>query len=896
MDAELQTLIRQCQGEQHKGIQFIQIITGNAPVWIRSNAITNFILNYCQLVDCRSGNYGLAEAIPPNTPIPLVVQGVFRYTSTSKITDLDQDILIYYIIAAFQAVIRTTLQISNSALELIAVRLNRSVMEDDKPHFYYRIQFPYCRIDQDLYGMIRNQVLTLLQDVNPFNAMSSIPAGGWDSYIDPTPLRFLTLYGSANRPGLEPLEFDEIYAEIDFADFTNVNGDNYQEPMIQPRDNLIEPTQYAFIKHLASNIEGPDINFKFWLPVFLSIYYGSSRTVLKAEGLPISLDPTPMNTPAKTIAQTDLDIAKQLLPVLDKGRGENTFYFKHIGRALFTITAGNDDGYNLWVDFGRKTGANVRQCNDWWHTFEGNWRDIKTIIDYARHDNLEFYKQWAQEWRSSALNLAISTCKHAHVAKALHKVFMLDYVCSSVNLNSWYKYEKHRWHHIDKAYSFSIAITEEFGRYIDEHQHYLTSKKVATNDIVERDKINKDLNNVNTLLNKLADGPFKDKVIKEACNYFHDPFFNDRFDNAPDVICVQTGVIEMNDEQYFFRPGSPQDYITLSTGVAYDYRLNIDSTNVRRTLTWINQLMAEPSLVHCMHNYLGSMLYGGNLDKKLVVWTGPPDAGKSSITRAITIALGKYGVKGDNNVLYSSSRGEAPSPSMARLRGVRGQWFEELETEKGVISSGFVKRITGNDSFYARALFSQGGEIDPLFKSIFVCNLVPQFSTFDKATRERVLILPFGSRWVDDAPIDPDAQMNIRTFKRDRYFNKNMQEIAKSLLWLMVYWYPQYAREGLPQPAEVKTMNKKYWDSSDYYHQFVESHIIPYKLANNEPDNKFWVDLTQSFNEFKIWFKQNYPTYKVPNISIYRDGMCNNIGPISNNKWFGFAMASANQQ
>ena len=287
MDAELQTLIRQCQGEAGKGIPFIQTIN-NTPIWIRSNAITNFILNYCRLVDSESANYALAEVVPQNTPIPLVVQGVFRYTSSTKITITDQDVLICYIVSAFQAIIRSTLQISNSASELIAVRLDRSITEDGKPNFYYRIQFPYCRIDQDLYVIIRNQVLTLLQDTNPFDGISSVPAGGWDSYIDPNPLKFLTLYGSCTRLNLEPLEFSEIYAEIDFDQFTNPNSDSYQEPMLQPREHLIIPTQYAFIKHLATDIEGPEQNFKFWLPIFLSIYYGSTRTVLKADGLPIS--------------------------------------------------------------------------------------------------------------------------------------------------------------------------------------------------------------------------------------------------------------------------------------------------------------------------------------------------------------------------------------------------------------------------------------------------------------------------------------------------------------------------------------------------------------------------------------------------------------------------------
>lgn len=905
MDAELQTLIKECQSTENKGIQFLQTLS-NTPLWIRNNAVVRFYRDYCKIVNARNGQFGLAEVIAGNMPIPVVVQGCFRYTASTKITITDQDTMICHIVAAWQNVIRASMKISATAAELIAVRLDKLVYEQAVPAWYYRIQFPYCRIDQEMYPALRQQVLTRLQDTNFFQGLSSVPAGSWDTYLEPGPLRALPMFGSQARPldlgfvnsGLrvnvvgppEALELTEIYAEMDLATFEDPEDEEYREPVIQSRDHLIIPEQHSLLKGPPRDFDSPQTNFNLWLPIFLSIYYGHTRTVPQ-ENEPSMVD-TPNPTPKTPAAMDDTDIARQCMQMLGPHRGEIFFYYKHIGQALFNITHGSEEGFKMWFEFGQKTGANIKRCQELWSSFEGNWRSVKTIMYYARQDNPPFYQKWHDEWRHEAMSNA-SNCRHVSIAKALHRTFLLDYACSAVNVNSWYKYENNQWHHIDKAYAFSLAINEEFSKTIDVHQQRLAAEKVnMAGD--QKDSQQHKIDQIGKLINKLQDDRFKEGVIRQAANYFYDPHFSNRYDNPPHVICVKSGVIEMEDGDVLFRPGTPEDYLTMGTGVAYDVKLHWGSQSVIRTLDWINQLMVEQGLIHAMQNFLGSLLYGGNLDKKLMVFTGPPDAGKSSFTRTICTALGPYAIKGENGVLYGGKSGDGPSPSMARSRGTRIQFYEELETERGIISSGFIKRATGNDTFFARKLHENGGEIDPLYKTVFVCNLVPQFSTFDQATKERVFILPFGSRWIENAPSDPAQQLATRTFKKDRYFNKHVLEMAKALLWLMVQWYPQYSNEGLTRPPIVTTINDKYWADHDYYYQFKENQIVQYLLPDGKPDTKFWIDVSQAHAEFKIWFKNAFPTYKLPNVRTFQNGMATHLGgEPQNNKWYGWALSGA---
>ena len=845
--------------------------------------MTNLMEKYCLLVHGRRGGFYLAEIIQENQPIPLVVEGLVEYNPGTQITCHDQDKLILSIILAYQEVMIDELQLSGSRSELIAIRLDH-LGNTEHPSWNYRIQFPYCRIDDELRGLLRAKVLVNLQNNNILRHISSAPKNGWDTIIFEKSPSHLTLYGSADRIGMEPLDFTEVYGALSQE---MVDG----EVDIQPfsRKELIIPEHHTFIKEIPlwmASAKDP-INFELWLPVFLSIYYGHTRTISNSN----SNSSTPAGNLhlASRFGPEDWSIAKDMMEMLAPVRAHNEFFFNDIGRALHSASKGGNDGLEGWIAFGKRHQVPVQGCSDRYYKFEGTWITVKTLRFYARQDSPDAYERWLQNYRRPIMDLAAGG-RHAHVAEALYETYCLDFCCSDISANNWYYFRDNRWIHIAKGYEFSKHVSKQFCHELEKHRSDVVNRQVRMEDRSEKENMEAKIKKLTTLIDKLADNSYKNRVIAEALNFFYDPTFGDRYDNAPHLLCVKSGVIEMNDTTFLFRPGKPEDYLTITTGAAYNDKLDQNSRSVVRAMVWIEQLMAEPELITTMQNFMGSIPYGGNLDKKLLIWTGPPDAGKSSFTRAINLALGKYVIKGDNGVLYNVRAGDGPSPSLARARGTRIQFYEELETERGVISSGFIKRATGNDSFFARKLHENGGEIDPLNKTIMVCNLVPQFSTFDDATKDRVYILPFNSRWVDNPPADQMEQKRTRTFKRDRQFNSQLPEYASALLWLMINWYPKYMREGLPRPKAVSSANDRYWADRDYYYRFREDRMQKHVLQDGSLDRKFMVDSTVAYSEFRQWFKLEFPNFRPPNGTIFRTEMETKLGKLESNVWTGWEL------
>lgn len=919
MDDELDKVIsRDRDDDANRGYPYVNTLTSPPTSFrIRAGAVTDFITSYCDIVS-RSGtnSFYVAEVPKPEMHnLPLAIHGMFRFPQMPESESLN--FLVYSIAARYQRAILEKLQISQARSELIFVYLGRYSSAD---HSYrYRLQFPYCRIDQaEMYGILRENVINQISMDLPWNhaGIRPLPISGWDTQIEPKPYQYLTLYGSRERRDLEPLELVEIVGHITLGSPNDhhddldkqreiINNQMYPEP--QPRGDLISPSMHSFfrrgIPEKKFSVPTPSEDPEWWMPVFLSIYFASGIDAVPQPGLerPVRLPISSQRSDSGRF--TDFSIACELIDTcLREHRAQKEFYFKDLGRALYRITNGAPEGMAKWLEFGERRGADLRSevllgtaktIEELWFTFEGCHVTLKTIMYWAREDCEEaksaVFTNWQTDWCAPDMKAACAAV-HAYVAKALYKKFCLDYCVSSISNNSWYEYRNHHWTHVDKGYTISIALTEQFTQMFHAHQANVTNRKAAERDPSVKHSLGMEADAVSGLIKKLGDHKFKTQVLAEAMNYFHIPEFSDLCDNAANLICTQNGVIEMQLGRFMFRNGKPEDYLTLHTGVKYEEKFTWDSREVHAACDWINQLMVNPNLVEIMKRTLGCLLYGGNLDKLLFAWTGPPDAGKSTFVGGICMALGKYAVKGDNGVLYGSRSGDGPSPSLARLRGVRVQIFEELETERGSINSGFVKRATGNDTFFARFLNQNGGEIHPLFKTIFVCNDIPSFSTFEPAMRSRLFPEPFDSRWSDNAPKDPQECQRLRVFQKDRYFQSKLPGLARALLWLMVQWYPKYHEYGLSRLKEIEGVAAKYWADQDYYQRFIDMKMHRYDKINGQVQQQVYVDVQMAHASFGPWFRANYPSLKPPNSKQFIQGISLHLDPPVNNVWYGVAM------
>ena len=117
-------------------------------------------------------------------------------------------------------------------------------------------------------------------------------------------------------------------------------------------------------------------------------------------------------------------------------------------------------------------------------------------------------------------------------AKSVYDALTDQYVCTSVRFNRWYKYDVHRW----------VLI---------ESEKYIT----------------------NVFRNILP--TFDHKVYKECTCLFYDDKFLRKLDANPYLVGFENGIYDLKDQK--LRPGTPNDYVSLSTGYDYvDYHLHRD--------------------------------------------------------------------------------------------------------------------------------------------------------------------------------------------------------------------------------------------------------------------------------------------------------------------------------
>ena len=93
------------------------------------------------------------------------------------------------------------------------------------------------------------------------------------------------------------------------------------------------------------------------------------------------------------------------------------------------------------------------------------------------------------------------------------------------------------------------------------------------------------------------------------------------------------------------------------------------------------------------------------------------------------------------------------------------RWCVLQEPDKrDTLNIGILKELSGNDTFFARGLYKEGKEITPMFKLAMICNKPPKVPHDDKATWNRIRVIPFEATFSHDAPENYEEQIRTKTF------------------------------------------------------------------------------------------------------------------------------------
>jgi phage/plasmid-associated DNA primase len=228
----------------------------------------------------------------------------------------------------------------------------------------------------------------------------------------------------------------------------------------------------------------------------------------------------------------------------------------------------------------------------------------------------------------------------------------------------------------------------------------------------------------------------------------------------------------------------------------------------------------------------------------------------------------------------------ALSPETALSKGTLIGFIQEPSVNDQ-INDGFLKMITGNDTFFSRKLYDNGGVILPIFKVFLMCNRIPYIPAADDAAKERLVIIPCKSKWVHNAPESIEEQYRQRLFKVDpNFYNHRLPCLGSAMLWIMVNYFPHYIKERLhSRPKEIEDTIREFWEENDVFWKFYKQCIV-----NTDNNVRLPVDL--AFNEFKSWYVSNFPGFKAKiTVNVFKDEVSKYIGKPQRGGWIGVKLA-----
>jgi phage/plasmid-associated DNA primase len=148
-------------------------------------------------------------------------------------------------------------------------------------------------------------------------------------------------------------------------------------------------------------------------------------------------------------------------------------------------------------------------------------------------------------------------------------------------------------------------------------------------------------------------------------------------------------------------------------------------------------------------------------------------------------------------------------------------------------------------------------EVFPMFTLTFICNKLPKLKYSDKATWNRIRVIPFESTFVEPnepCPTTLEEQLKQKRFPMDKEFGKNIPSMVSAFAWYLLQWRQKVSVRI--EPEKVREATAIYRRQNDIYRQVIEECIAE--------DSSGTLSITEMYSHFKDWFKEGWPNMSLP--------------------------------
>jgi P4 family phage/plasmid primase-like protien len=478
---------------------------------------------------------------------------------------------------------------------------------------------------------------------------------------------------------------------------------------------------------------------------------------------------------------------------------------------------------------------------------------IGTLKHYAKIDNRKEYDNIINQQIKPHIENSLNG-SHNDIAKALVVKYGEEFKCGSIDYKRWYRYHNNCWNKIEDGRDLRMKISEEIYNEYKKIGKEISDKLMDAQDEGERAMYTTRYKQVLKIMKDLKSSPFKGHVMKEAKDLFYEQNFSNKLDSNPWIIGCQNGIYDLKNNQ-FRKEGIPSDYVSMKLGVKYNDKLSETDPMVQEVYDFLEKVFPDRSVREYFLDTSSDVFVGGNPNKLVQVWSGDGDNAKSVTQTLFEKMMGDYSIKLPTSLIVGKrTQSSAACPELVRAgNGVRWAVLQEPDA-KDVINIGILKELSGNDTFFARGLYKEGSEITPMFKLVLICNEPPKLPYSDKATWNRIRVIPFEATFCDDAPETLEEQMLEKRFPKDPHFSSKIPAMTEAFFWVLINHRKNMKRRF--EPEKVKMATAQYKKKNDIYRQFIDECTVQDDTSN--------IRLLELYNQFKEWFRDSMPNHQLP--------------------------------
>jgi P4 family phage/plasmid primase-like protien len=803
---------------------------------------------------------GLAEIPQNHTAVLVDVDLKFNlsyHPETRRLYTLE---FVEHMIHIYQDVLREVVKDVKDE-ELLCVLLEKPMYQSSDNYYHWKngfhLHFPnlfISRVDQEV--IIIPRVRQLMSEnrydiLNEFNLFSEelVNVERITQLIDTASTRNAwLLYGSRKTEEQNPYTISQVYnhelQKVDWMDTLKncIIFDSEDEP-IELNESNIEFHLPRILSICPNNRPVKETDSKIYQTPFLTQYIQRAKPQIDIQ-----------DEREDDQVERDIQTARQIIPFLSVDRADNYMDWMTVGWALYNISKGSDDGMDIWIEFSRQSSKfNEAKCiYEWAHMEDRKKITLGTLKYFAKTDSPIKYQQYITENTQKYIEIDMQS-SHYDLAKLLHEQYENEFVYTD---SGWYRYTNHHWEFVDAGMELRSKISTDLVElYAKFRQNMFAEIALQAQQTTKSKQLEEQQKQIFRIMCSLKTTPFKNNIMKECQEVFYVREFERKLNSNPYLIGFQNGVYDL--EANIFRSGLPTDLISTQMSIKY-----VDFTDsdprVQDVNSFLEKVFPDNSLRRYFLDIMSETFVGYNHRKQVYFWTGEGDNGKSITQMFFEKMFGKLSIKAPTSMITSRrpNAGSANAELARAGNGVRTIFLEEPDPDEEIFT-GVFKHLSGNDSIYTRDLFQKGkdvSEIVPMFKLFVICNKLPKIRKGgDKATWNRIRVIPFESTFSKTAPSTSEEQIQNKTFPMDPNLAQKIPTLVEPFAWMLL---KHRMKPKIAEPEKVHTATDRYRMNNDYLHQFSSQTVTEDSESTVLPSDLYY--------KYKEWLEEGMPGVQRP--------------------------------